>query len=158
VGTAGGGVKKRREAIWDPLRLTGALAILPNDPDDQGRCMKTLKTMVAGVAVLLTLAALPPKHIELVSSFPAADTVLTKAPSELVLTFNADLDFGRSAATMRSPQGTPVKLGDPQTTDDPRQMVVAVTEDLEAGTYMVSWTAAPKDYHGGRGRFRFEVR
>ncbi len=120
--------------------------------------MRTMKTIIAGVAVLLTAAALPAKHIELVSSFPAADTVLTNAPSELLLTFSADLDFERSAAAMRSPHGTPVKLGDPQTTDDPRQMKLAVAEDLEAGTYMVSWTAAPKDDHGGRGRFRFEVR
>jgi methionine-rich copper-binding protein CopC len=120
--------------------------------------MRTVKTLLAAVVVGFTIAATSAWHIELVSSFPTADTVLTEAPSELLLTFSADLDFPRSAATMRSPAGTPVKLGEPQATNDPRQMKLAIADELGAGTYTVSWTAAPKDDHGGRGRFRFEVR
>ena len=58
---------------------------------------------------------------------------------------------------MRSSQGTPVKLGDPQTTSDPRQMKLSIDESLDAGRYTVTWVAAPKDDHGGSGRFSFEI-
>ena len=96
------------------------------------------------------------KHIELVQSFPAADTVLTDTPGELALTFSADLDMARSAVTLRGPGGG-VNLSDVQQTDDPRTFRVEIEAELEAGNYLVSWTAAPVDDHGGRGRYRFEV-
>ncbi len=117
--------------------------------------MLRMQVLLAG----LTLTATPVgtvKHIELVESFPTADTVLTSSPGELVLTFNADLDMARSAVTLRGPGGG-VKLSEVRQTDDPRVFRVEIDADLEAGSYLVSWTAAPVDDHGGRGRFRFEV-
>ena len=116
------------------------------------------KRMTIGTAVaVLTLSAFSPRHIELVSSNPRADTVLDVAPQELLLTFSADLDFDESIATMQSSQRTPVKLGDPQATSNPRQMKLSIDESLGAGRYTVTWVAAPKDDHSGSGRFSFEI-
>ena len=120
--------------------------------------MKTIRTAIMLSTVVLTGVAGSARHIELVSSHPAADTVLTSPPTELLLTFSADLDFPRSAVTMRSTDGASIQLGDPQTTNDPRQMKLAIMDEMDAGTYTVSWVAAPKDDHGGRGRYGFEVR
>ena len=97
------------------------------------------------------------KHIELVKSSPDADTVLTASPAELVLTFSADLDMARSAVTLRGPEGA-VTLSDVRQTDDPRVFRVEIETELDVGIYLVSWTAAPADDHGGRGRYRFEVK
>ena len=48
-------------------------------------------------------------------------------------------------------------LSDAQQTDDPRTFRVEIEAELEAGNYLVSWTAAPVGDHGGRGRYRFKV-
>ena len=117
--------------------------------------MLRLQALLVGLTLTATTAGTV-KHIELVKSFPAADTVLTDSPAELVLTFSADLDMVRSAVTLRGPGGA-VKLSDPQQTDDPGAFRVEIEAELEAGSYLVSWTAAPVDDHGGRGRYRFEL-
>ena len=96
------------------------------------------------------------KHIELVKSSPAADTVLTDSPTELVLTFSADLDMARSAVTLRGPEGG-VTLSDVRPAGDARTFRVKIEAELEAGSYLVSWTAAPTGDHGGRGRSRFLI-
>ena len=115
-------------------------------------------TAVVGFAALLvTVGYASPRHIELVQSSPAADTVLVSPPEALVLTFSAELDFAQTAATMRNADGQRVELGDAQRTDDPRQVKLAVVSEMGPGTYTVSWVAAPKDDHGGRGRFSFTV-
>ncbi len=96
------------------------------------------------------------RHIELVESVPAADAVLSTPPTELVLTFSADLDYERSAVTLRGPGGS-VKLSNRQESDNPRVLSVTIEGELRDGPYTVSWTAAPTDDHGGRGRFGFQI-
>ncbi len=113
-------------------------------------------TIIGVLAVLLMSAASPELHIELVKSSPVADTVLSTPPTELALTFSAELDYERSAVTLRGPDGS-VALSDPHKTDDRRLLKVIIDDALSDGRYTVSWTAAPVDDHGGRGRFRFEV-
>ena len=116
------------------------------------------KQMTIGIAVaVLSLGAVSPRHIELVSSSPGVSAVLDVAPQELLLTFSADLDLTESIATIQSSQGTPVKLGDTQATSDPRQMKHSIDESLGAGRYTVTWVATPKDDHSGSGRFSFEI-
>ena len=69
------------------------------------------------------------KHIELVKSSPAADTVLTDSPTELVLTFSADLDMARSAVTLRGPEGG-VTLSDVRPAGDARTFRVKIEAEL----------------------------
>ncbi len=115
-----------------------------------------IRGIVFSAIALSLVAATPALHIELVKSTPSADAVLDAAPAELVLTFSAELDYARSAVTLRGPNGS-VKLSDRVTTEDPKALKVAVEGAMPAGRYTVSWTAAPLDDHGGRGRFAFQV-
>ncbi len=62
--------------------------------------MLRLQVLLAGLTLTATSAGTV-KHIDLVDSFPTADTVLTNSPGELVLTFNADLDMARRAVSIR---------------------------------------------------------
>ena len=101
-------------------------------------------------------AAAPPLHIELVASAPAADSTVTQSPDELRLWFSAPLDVARSGAGLRGPDGS-VKLGAAAGAEDPKVLVVPILDPLGPGTYTVSWTAAPLEDHGVRGRFRFTV-
>ena len=50
-----------------------------------------------------------------------------------------------------------VKLGAAAGAEDPKVLVVPILDPLGPGTYTVSWTAAPLEDHGVRGRFRFTV-
>ncbi len=117
--------------------------------------MLRLQVFLVGLTLTATSVGTV-KHIELVKSFPAADTVLIDSPKELVLTFSANLDMARSAVTLRG-SGGGVKLSDVQQTDDRHSFRVEIEAELEVGSYLVSWTAAPVGDTGGRGRYRFEV-
>lgn len=110
----------------------------------------------ATIALGGTVGVTADRHIELVNSSPPADTVLSTPPTELVLTFSADLDYEQTAVTMRGPSGS-VKLSDRREMGNARVLAVAIEGEMPDGRYRVSWTAAPVDDHGGRGRFGFEM-
>jgi len=111
---------------------------------------------LVAIASVLTAAGSVERHIELVRSVPTASEVLTAPPGELMLTFSTDLDYERTAVTLRGPAGN-VELSDPRRTDDQRLLAVDIEGELSEGSYTVSWTAAPLDDHGGRGRYKFTV-
>ncbi len=115
-----------------------------------------LISAIAMAASLLAAPDPPARHIELVSSFPAADTVLVEPPAELILTFSAELDFERSTVSLRGPNGT-VALSAARSAEEPRVLRMQIASAVAPGSYLVAWTAAPVGDHGGRGRFRFEV-
>lgn len=111
---------------------------------------------LVAIASVLTAAGTAERHIELMKSAPAASEVLTAPPSELVLTFSTELDYERSAVTLRGPAGS-IELSDPRTTEDKKVLSVGIDAELAEGSYTVSWTAAPLDDHNGRGRYEFTV-
>ncbi len=111
---------------------------------------------LVAIASLLTAATTGDFHIELVKSVPTASEVLTTPPTELVLTFSTELDYERSAVTLRGPAGS-VELSEPRSTEDKKVLSVEIDAELADGSYTVSWTAAPLDDHNGRGRYEFTV-
>lgn len=111
---------------------------------------------LVAIASILTAFTTADFHIELVKSVPTASEVLTTPPSELILTFSTELDYERSAVTLRGPAGS-IELSDPRTTEDRKVLSVEIDAELAEGSYTVSWTAAPLDDHNGRGRFEFSV-
>ena len=111
---------------------------------------------LVAIASVKTAAARAERHIELVKSVPTASEVLTAPPGELMLTFSTDLDYERTAVTLRGPAGS-IELSDPRRTDDQKLLAVDIEGELSEGSYTVSWTAAPLDDHSGRGRYDFTV-
>jgi methionine-rich copper-binding protein CopC len=97
-------------------------------------------------------------HIELEDSFPKADQALDTAPTEIWLKFTTEPDTAESTFSVRGPEGA-VALGaimvDPE--KDSSVLHAAVEGAVPAGSYTVSWVAAPLGDHAVRGRFNFTV-
>ena len=95
-------------------------------------------------------------HIELNASFPDEDQALTEAPEEVWLEFSVPVDMERSSFSIRGEDGS-VDLAEISAGDSPEFLRADVDGSLAAGTYTVSWVAAPLDDHAVRGRFKFSV-
>lgn len=98
------------------------------------------------------------RHLKLVKSFPAADTMLTKSPdairlwlteptepaaSKIALTTEAGAVIPTAALTRDTTKGAPV--------------VASIAKPLAGGGYKVTWKAMSKDGHVVDGTFAFKV-
>jgi methionine-rich copper-binding protein CopC len=115
-------------------------------------------TIVAGIGAGNEVHADPVPHLRLVSTAPAADTVVAESPAEIRLFFS-------EAPQMR---GTTVRLADAAEAlvassevaadgEDPRQLFIRPSEPLGSGLYTVHWRVIAQDGHTQRGTFEFRV-
>lgn len=121
--------------------------------------MPRIRPIVATVAAVL-LAALPAAtlaHAELASSRPAADAVLQAPPSEVVLTFDSELDPDTSSLVVTDAAGDSVGEGGVDLDVADRNVLHAAVDIPDDGAYEVSWTAGSIDGHVESGTFAFRV-
>jgi copper transport protein len=96
-------------------------------------------------------------HADLLSSNPAADSVLDTSPAEIVLTFTEPVDPTDEAIRVVTADGTPIELG-PVTQDRGSSSLTAVMPgELADGSYVVAWSVVSADSHPIRGAFVFSV-
>ena len=115
--------------------------------------------LLAGVA--LTGAARPSlamRHLKLVRSSPAADTVLASSPDAIRLWMSEPTQAPVSKITLATEAGAAVALA-PLTRDTaPNAPLVAkLVKPIGAGAYKVTWKAMSKDGHVVDGTFGFRV-
>lgn len=107
---------------------------------------------------LLSLALLTPAapawaHDELIGTEPADGAVLTTSPTELRLTFSAELlDVGSTVVLTSA--GTPATL---PVTVDGVEVTATVPESLAPGEHTVAWRVVSGDGHPIQGTFAFTV-
>ena len=133
-----------------------------------GRWMTGLGALAAATALLAAIAGAgmivaPPAaaHTELEDSDPAAGSRLERSPSSVTLTFSERPDVGLSLVRIVDSAGTAV----PGVSDAlpvagaPRQLSVALREELPRGVYTVNWlVVSAEDGHVEDGLFTFGVR
>ena len=98
-------------------------------------------------------------HTHLKKSDPKADSVLVKAPQNIVLSFSEPIEPTMSKIEVKDSTGKEVASG-PVTAnaDDPRTVDVALKDMKDAaGVFEVSWKAVSKDTHKSAGKFKFSV-
>ena len=110
------------------------------------------------VAVVAALAAASSAwaHAALVSSTPANDEVLARAPARVVLRFSEPVEtaFG----SVRVYDGAARRVDDGGTTrPQPREVAVGLRSGLPRGTYTVAWRVVSADSHPVSGAFVFHV-
>jgi methionine-rich copper-binding protein CopC len=112
---------------------------------------------VAIAVAAAVLSAVPAAaHDQLVSSDPAADSVVQSMPPALVLTYSATLlaDLGGTEVQVTDASGSSLADGEPSITDS------VVTQPLIAGAsgpVTVLWRVVSEDGHPVSGEFSFTV-
>jgi methionine-rich copper-binding protein CopC len=122
-------------------------------------------SFLTGAALVTTLAfageaASPPvRHLALERSVPGPDSLLTSAPTHVVLWFNQEPNTRVSAVTLADSRGAAVRLGPVTGCPTDKSVIHAkIEEPLAPGRYTVAWRTAGADGHVVRGEFHFRVR
>lgn len=111
------------------------------------------------LAVLLAVLALPLvalAHAELESASPPDGAVLSEPPTEVVLTFSAELNTSKSSVTLHDPAGTEIAKGGVDPADDTVMRLIPAGS-LAPGTYEVRWTSVALDGDLLRGTLHFDL-
>jgi methionine-rich copper-binding protein CopC len=98
------------------------------------------------------------RHLKLVRSFPAADTVLATSPEKVTIELSEAVEVTGAKLTLATQGGAPIALGalrrEPSA---PKVLRADVTTTLAVGGYVVSWRTMSKDGHVVKGTFAFRV-
>src|SRR4051812_35531256 len=85
-------------------------------------------------------------HASLESTSPAADQVVPRAPTEIVLHFDQGVDVSIGGVALYGPDGRQVTVVGAQRVDNGAGIRVPVTLTTR-GTYTVSWRVVSEDGH-----------
>ncbi|WP_309672387.1 copper resistance protein CopC [Gemmatimonas sp.] len=98
------------------------------------------------------------RHLKLVRSFPAADTVLVGSPEKITIELSEAVELTGAKLTLAKDGGAPIALGALRREPTlPKILRADVTTALAAGGYVVSWRTMSKDGHVVKGTFGFRV-
>lgn len=112
--------------------------------------------MLASGLLLAALLARPAAaHDQLLVSSPADGAVLAVPPTEIALTFSADVIPVASAVLVGNAAGDAVPVSGP-TVDGP-DVVAALPTGLQDGAYTVTWRVVSSDGHPIEGTLSFAV-
>lgn len=120
------------------------------------RGAQALVLLVVGILSSLVLSSAPASaHASQVGSSPAADEVLTAAPSEVRIDFDSGLlDMG-AALVVRNEAKESITAG-PTVVGD-RILAVPVDPEAPAGTYTVAFRVVSADGHTVEGSFNYTI-
>jgi methionine-rich copper-binding protein CopC len=121
---------------------------------------RTLKTLAAvPVAALLLIGAggTATQHLRLTGSSPAKDSTVSRAPTEIRLSFSLKPELALVRIGLASASGSKVAMGKPVRTSDSLTVAAPIEGALAPGGYSVSWQAASGDGHPIRGTFDFTL-
>ncbi|MGW2397736.1 FixH family protein [Kitasatospora sp. NPDC001664] len=115
---------------------------------------------VAGAVLVLLIggAGTASAHAALVSTDPAANTVLPAAPAAVTLTFSEGVSLSPDSVRVLGPDGASVDSGAPGHVDGKAATArVGLKGGLANGTYTVAWRAVSEDSHPIGGAFVFSI-
>jgi methionine-rich copper-binding protein CopC len=117
------------------------------------RRRQSLTALLAGLA-LLALPAVAAAHSDIVSSDPQASANLDDPPTEVVVTYDGELN-PTSSFTVTDRHDVVVGTGELDLDVAERNVLRGAVEIFEPGVYMVGWTAVSVDGHEETGSFAF---
>lgn len=109
-------------------------------------------------AFLLLFAPLPASaHDDLLESSPAAGSTVETLPSELTLTFSANLIDGDGSTEVVVTDAAGTSVTDGPATVNGSQVVQPLVAEADAGDYRVIWKVVSSDGHATSKEFSFSV-
>lgn len=118
------------------------------------RALAPLAALAVLLLSFLTVAAPASAHDALVASTPADGETLTSAPTELTLTYSAEIAQIGADVVITDPAGTVVSQ--PLTVAG-TDVVVPLAADLAPGAYAVQWRVTSSDGHPIDGTLAFTL-
>lgn len=120
-----------------------------------------LRSVVVAAAVVITLGSAAPQalaHSMLVKAEPPRRAVLAKAPEQVRLWFNEDIEGDYASLTVLDADKRPVTDAKPTlVSDDPKSIVLPLPE-LAPGKYSVKFRVLSVDGHVVDSAFDFTVK
>ncbi len=121
-----------------------------------------MKRWIVGLLVtaLATLLALPGQalaHAELLSTDPAAGTVLDTAPEHITLSFSEPVEISLGAIRLFDGDGASVEVGAASHPGGADTAVRVEIGSIPNGSYVVDWRVVSADSHPVQGAFTFQV-
>lgn len=116
-----------------------------------------MKYLTKAFAILLlsSMCSLAQAHIELSSSQPADQELLTSSPEEFVLLFSSKAQL--LALELFDENANPVEFGFTSSIRERNTFKIPVSEPLPSGVYVLKWTALAGDGHRETGTILFGV-
>jgi copper transport protein len=121
------------------------------------RARRVIGVVLASLALVLATPVLGWAHASLVSSDPAAKSLLRASPSRVRLVFSEALEPSLGRISIVGSDGAVIKLaaaGDPH---DVNALIAPVPRALKAGAYRVAWRVVSADGHRVEGSYVFTV-
>jgi putative copper export protein/methionine-rich copper-binding protein CopC len=94
-------------------------------------------------------------HAALIRTSPAQGSIVTTAPSEIVITFSEVVQPVPTRITVIAPDGKRIDSGNPRVQGD--DMHIPVRTNVPGGTYLVSYRVISADSHPVGGGFTYSV-
>lgn len=113
-------------------------------------------TLLAALLVLFSPVSAS-AHDALVSSSPEADSTVETLPSELTLTFSADLITGEGATEVVVTDATGASVADGPAVTEGAVVTQPLVAEAAAGEYHVIWKVVSSDGHPTSGEYFFSV-
>jgi copper transport protein len=111
------------------------------------------------VLAVLCLFAIPPvaasAHAGLVGASPAQNSVIAKAPVQVVLTWTEQVTPVTGKVRVIAPDGTRADTGEPRTSGS--QLIIPLKPGGASGTYLVSFRVISADSHPVGGAYTYSV-
>jgi copper resistance protein C len=126
------------------------------------RVLKHAVAPTSRLLVLILFGAAPAAtqaHAILVDSTPKQDEVVTAAPKEVVLRFNARIEKNVARATLTDGSGQKIKMPPvPEDKDGPPERLIIPLPKLAPGSYRLEYRILASDGHSTPGLVRFKVK
>ncbi|HVK85056.1 MAG TPA: copper resistance CopC family protein [Kofleriaceae bacterium] len=113
--------------------------------------------LVVAIAGWLAGSSVAFAHAKLERSTPVSGAVLDRAPTQVMLQFDSDVERRFSRFTLRLPGGEKRALAAPNANGRTRELSVPLGA-LAAGDYALEWSVVSRDGHRVSGTLRFTVR
>jgi methionine-rich copper-binding protein CopC len=115
-----------------------------------------IATMV--VAAVMMGASAVSAHAQLKTSDPADKATLTKAPTQIAITFSEETDPLKSGGSVTDASGATVSTGFTVDLNQRTNMTIALKPNLPNGVYTVKWNSFTDDDSGvANGTFSFTI-
>ncbi|HYG93852.1 MAG TPA: copper resistance protein CopC [Nocardioides sp.] len=116
---------------------------------------RALASVLLGVAAVVAVPAAPASaHATLVSTDPAEGAVLPEAPEQVTFTFDEQVSLTPDGLQVYDAEGQPV---DADASSRDTEVIGDLPEELDDGTYVVTWRVVSADGHPIAGSLTFHV-